>query len=316
MAQTFPDSPFVDYLKLKGEAESVFRRIKSLALWFALLLGVGVFANSAQTFAQDTPAAAPDKPPAAKDKQPAAQGKQQQITAEGLAESVVYVHGTREGMAQIRRNGVERGRTTRTNAEGKTTEATYERRFIRGESMLKDRIRLDQKQPTAEYALIYSDGQTWGIINESVFAPRQETAQEFLSQQWHSLDTLFRYKENGSTLNYIGKEKQMGVDQHVLDVTDKEQHKTRFYISAKTARVLSLEYEEAGAAGEAPTKFVRKFYDYRIAQGTVAPFRSVLYRDGKQIEETRIMTITYGSKVDEAIFRNPEAPETSTAAKP
>jgi hypothetical protein len=309
MAQTFPDSPFAGKLKLKGEAEFVFRRIKSLALWFALLVGVGVFANSAQTFAQGTPAAAPDKPPAAKDKPPTAPGKQQP-TAEGIAESVVYLNGTREGMAQIRRNGVERGRTTRTNADGKTVEATYERRFIRGENMLKDRVRIDQKQPTAEYALIYSDGQTWGIINEAVFAPKQETAQEFLAQQWHSLDTLLRYKENGSTLNYIGKEKQMGVDQHVLDVTDKEQRKTRFYISAKTARILSLEYEEAGA------KFVRKFYDYRIAQGTFAPFRTVLYRDGKQLEETRIMTITYGSKLDEAIFRNPEAPETSTAAKP
>lgn len=270
----------------------MFRCIKYLGLWVVLVAGASS-SNALQTKGQAQP------------------------TAEGMAESVIFISGTREGLAQVRRNGVERGRTTRTGVDGKTEEATYERRFIRGEAMTKDRIRLDQKMPTAEYAIIYNDGKVWGVINEAVFTPRQETMQDFLAQQVHGVDALLRYKENGSTLSYVGKDKDMGVDRHILDVTDKEKHRTRYYISAKTGRVLSLEYEEPQETGGAPLKYFRKFYDYRIAQGTLVPYRTVLYRDGKQIEESRILTVTYGSKVDETLFVNPDAPTpTTTAARP
>src|SRR5688500_19404859 len=48
----------------------------------------------------------------------------------------------------FRRNGIERGKITRYNDQGNAEEADYERRFIRGESLDKDKIRLDQKMPT------------------------------------------------------------------------------------------------------------------------------------------------------------------------
>jgi hypothetical protein len=192
--------------------------------------------------------------------------------------------------------------------EGKSEEATYERRAMRGESMLKDRIRIDQKMPTAEYALVFSGGTTWGIINDAVFTPRPDTAQEFLDRHWHGVEALLRYKENGSTLNYLGKDKQMGIEFHMLEVVDKENRRTRFNISAKTLRILSLEYEEASLTGGPAVKFQRKFYDYRIAQGTLVSYRSVLYRDGQQVEEARVLTITFGAKLDETLFQNRDAP--------
>ncbi len=295
----------------------MFRRIKTLALSFALLTGAGFVSLSAQAQEQQTPPPAAEKPQKddkaqQKADKPQKQGKQ--FTAEQVAETVIFVTGTREGIAQVRRSGTERGRITRINPEGKTEELSYERRFIRGETADKDRIRTDQKMPTAEFALIFSGGQTWGIINEAVFTPREDTAQEFLTLQQHGIETLLRYKENGSTLIYNGKEKQMGVELYVLDVTDKEQRRTRFFISAKTGRVLSLEYEQSPPGGGAPVKHLRKFYDYRFVQQTWAPFRSVLYRDGKQIEETRILTITYAAKLDEAMFQNPNAPAATTNA--
>jgi len=287
-----------------------------LALWFALLLaGAGYASRSAQASAQDKPApdkAAPEKK--AQEKK-AADNKSKQTqtpTAEQVAESVIYVNGTREGLTHVRHSGVERGIIRRSVSDGKVEELTYESRFIHGDSMDKDRIRLEQKMPTAEFALIYSDGQVWGVLNETVFTPRSESSQEFTNRQWYGIDALLRYKENGSTLNYIGKEKQKGVDMHVLDVTDKQGRKTRYYISAKSLRVLALEYELPGTSG----KFMRKFYDYRVAQGTLVPYRSILYRDDQQVEETQILTVTYGLKVDEAQFKNPESQATSTAATP
>jgi hypothetical protein len=233
--------------------------------------------------------------------------QQKAFTAEQIAESTILIYGSRPVLNQIRRNGIERGRIMRFGADGRNEEASYERRFIRGESIDKDKIRLDQKAPTLEYSLIYGGGRLWGIINGAAFTPRQDAANTFLSQQRHSIDTLLRYKENGSTITMVGKEKQKGIDLYVLDLVDKEKQSTRYYISAKSLHILWLEYEEPSPAGGTPTKFVRKFFDYRYAQSTLVPYRTVLVENGRDSLETRIMTVTFGIKIDDSIFKSPEA---------
>jgi hypothetical protein len=60
---------------------------------------------------------------------------------------------------------------------------------------------------------------------------------------------------------------------------------------------MMLEYEDAGV------KYRRKFYNYNYAQGTLVPYRSVLWAGDTVVEETEINTITFGQKVDEDIFR-------------
>lgn len=240
-----------------------------------------------------------------------AAGQEKTFTAEQIAESVISIYGGRPAMLQIRRNGLERGKTTAITEDGRTEESRYERRFIRGESSDKDKVRWDQKSPTLEYALIYNGGRTWGIINGSSFTPRQEATESFLSQQRHGLDALLRYKENGSTIALASKEKQKGLDLYLLDLTDKEKHKTRYYISARSAHVLWLEYEEPGQEPTKPVKYLTKFADYRYAQGTLVPYRTLSFEDGKQTQEMRIMTITYGVKMEDALFQNPDTQTSS-----
>jgi hypothetical protein len=226
-------------------------------------------------------------------------------TAEQIVESVILVYGSRPALEHIRRNGVERGKITRYNTEGNPEEANYERRFVRGENLDKDKIRLDQKMPTMEYSLIFGDGKLWGIINGAAFTPRQDATASFISQHHHSIDSLLRYKECGSTPTLVGKEQQKGLDLYVVDLVDKEKRKTRFFISARSLRVLWLEYEE-GNPGAAPVKYTRKFLDYRAVQQTLAPYRTVLLQDGRESQETRVLTITYGVKVSDSIFKSPE----------
>jgi hypothetical protein len=257
--------------------------------------------------------AAQQKPPAQTQQKPPAPGQEKTFTAEQIAESTIFLNGSRGVLEQIRRNGIERGRITRITPDGRTEEATYERRFVRGADATKDKIRVDQKMPTMEYSLIYGDGHLWGIINGANFTPRQDAAASFMSQQWHSIDALLRYKENGSTMALVGKEKQKGLDLYVLDLTDKEKRRTRYYISAKTLHVLWLEYEEAPEPGATPVKYTRAFHDYRGVQNTLVPYRTVLLADGKQVQETRILTVTYGLKLEDSIFQNPEA---QTSANP
>ena len=86
-----------------------------------------------------------------------------------------------------------------------------------------------------------------------------------------------------------------------------------YYISAKTLHVLWLEYEEAPEPGATPVKYTWAFHYYRGVQNTLVPYRTVLLADGKQVQETRILTVTYGLKLEDSIFRNPEA---QTSANP
>ncbi|HUQ33471.1 MAG TPA: hypothetical protein VM095_15220 [Pyrinomonadaceae bacterium] len=245
---------------------------------------------------------------------PAADDNNKNYTAEQVVETTIAIYGSRPALAQVRRNGWERGRITSVTEDGRTEDSTYERRFVRGESLDKDKVRLDQKTPTQEYSLVYTDGKTFGLIKESSFTPREDAASDFLSQMWHGIDALLRYKENGSAITLFGKDKQQNIDLYVIDLVDKEKRRTRYYISQKFFRVLWLEYEEAGANGNKPVKYARKFFDYQYIQGTLVPKRTLYFEDGKQKQEIRVQSVTYGIKMDDTLFKNPEAQ--TSAAKP
>lgn len=240
--------------------------------------------------------------------------QQKEWTAEQIAEGTILFAGSGAGrvmLSQIRKNGLERGRETRTAADGRSEEIRYELRFVHGEKPEKDKVRLDSKTPQAEYALVYGDGRLFGIINGATFTPRADTAADFIAQQAHSIDALLRYKENESKLSSAGKDKQQGIELYVIDLVDKANRKTRFFISVKTLRVLSLEYEETLPGSTTPIKYTKRFYDYRLAQGTQLPFRTVIYEDGKQTIERHVLTVQYGLKMEDSLFQNPESAASS-----
>ncbi|HEU5237007.1 MAG TPA: hypothetical protein VFU37_07685 [Pyrinomonadaceae bacterium] len=232
------------------------------------------------------------------------------LTAEQVAETAIAMAGNGFGRAvlsQIRRNGLEIGKETRTRPDGKSEESRYELRFVHGEKPEQDKMRIDSKTPQAEYTLVYGEGRLFGIINGATFTPKPDAAADFISKQAHSIDALLRYKENESKVTSVGKDKQQGIDLYVIDLVDKANRKTRYFISAKTFRILSLEYEETPPGGATAVKYTKRFYDYRVAQGTQVPYRTVTMEDGKLTSETHILTITYGVKMDDALFKNPEA---------
>jgi hypothetical protein len=244
---------------------------------------------------------------------PAQETKNLNLTAEQIAEGVILINGGRNLLNQIRRNGIERGRLSRVLGDGRTEETRYELRFVRGENAAKDKVRIDRKTPQTEYSLVYGSGHVFGIINGSPFTPRAEASADFISERVHSIDALLRYKENESKVTLVRKDKQQGVDFYLLELTDKENNHTRYYISARTFRVLSLDYEETQPGATTAVKYTRRFYDYRIAQSTLVPFRTTLLENGKQTAETRILTVTYGVKMEDSLFQNPDQ---ASAANP
>ena len=220
-------------------------------------------------------------------------------TAEQVVESTIVIYafpGGRQVLDQIRKTTIERGTTSVTQPDGTVERASYQRYVIRGGSIDAEKVRLDQEFPSVRYSLVKNGDKVFMIYNESIYNPREDAAKAFHNQNYRGLDGLLRYKENGSTIASAGKETKMGVEYHLIDVTNKQGNKTRYYISAKRFRVMMLEYEEGGS------KYQRKFYDYNYAQGTLVPYKTVLYRDDKVVEETEIGTITFGQRVDESLF--------------
>ncbi len=273
----------------------MFLRFKFFILFAFLTLG-GVSAVCAQANTDKADKTAKKEKQNGKQKADAAKN----YTAEQIAESTVVIYGGLGGRAnlnQIRKTSLERGKISVVNADGKTEQANYERWILRADTLDKERIRFEQEFPNARYALVYAGDKIFGLYNDSVFTPREDASKAFENQIWHGLEALLRYKENGATVALAGRDKLMGVDFYMLDVTDKQNRKTRFYISSKTFRVMMLEYTE----GE--TKYRRRFYDYNYAQGTLFPFRNVLWANDKQIEETDVQTVTFGQKLEESIFQ-------------
>jgi len=273
--------------------KSLFSRRSPLALAFAATLFSTTFYFTPSTLA--------DQP--------------KEYTAEQIVESAIAIAGNGFGRAillQIRKNGLERGRETRIRPDGRAEESRYELRFVHGDKVDKDKIRIDSKTAQAEYSLVWADAKLFGIINGATFTPRADATADFISQQAHSIDALLRYKENESKIASAGKDKHQGVDVYVIDLEDKANRKTRYFISAKSFRVLWLEYEETPSGGSTAVKYTKRFYDYRIAQGTQLPFRTVLYEDGKQTIETRIMTVQYGVKMEDSMFQPEGAASAST----
>jgi len=250
---------------------------------------------AAGVFAQEKPA----KPtPAKPQPTPTTKGIQKPTTAEQVAETSIFIYtGGRGALDQVRKTTSERGQSKITSANGQVDNVSYQRFVIRGETLSKERVRLDQDLSTAKFSLVFADEKTFGIFNNTVFSPRQDALKGFENQIFHGLDAFFRYKSNESKLELAPQEKIYGVEYYVVDVTDKQDRKTRFYVSARTYRVMMLTYDEAGV------RYRRKFYDYNYAQGQLVPFRTVLWANEKQAEETEIGTVTFGQKVDEELFK-------------
>lgn len=220
-------------------------------------------------------------------------------TAEQLAETVVFIYGLGGGRAtlnHIRKTAFERGKISVLNASGVMEQAAYQKWTTRPEAEGKEKVRFDQEFPTARYSLVFNEDKIFGIFNNEQFTPTEEASRAFQNQITYGLETLLRYKENGSKIEFAGTDKIMGIDLYLLDVTDKQNRSTRFYIRTKSYRVMMLEYQDKGI------KYRRKYYDYNIAQGTLFAFKSVLYAGDKIVEEMDIGTVTFGQKIDDGMF--------------
>ncbi|MBX7220938.1 MAG: hypothetical protein K1Y36_13390 [Blastocatellia bacterium] len=243
-----------------------------------------------------------DKPP--KPDKTFKPGNPKSWTAEQLAEVVILAYGSRPVLQYVLTNNTEEGIIKLATGDDRPPlEGKFLRRFLRKDMSDKDFVRVDVEFPKQTYTFGFNGAVAWAAKDGTPFRPAPEAEASFMASLVHDFQALLRYKEDGTSIERAGTERITGLDTSILELTHKDQTKTRYYISDKTFHILHLEYEVVLTPGAAPTKFRESFYDYHPVQNILVPRRTVLYENGKFVQEIELKeTKCRLAKVDEDIF--------------
>jgi hypothetical protein len=230
-----------------------------------------------------------------------------------LAETVIFAYGGRPALQAARASISEQG-AIRVATEQGDVSGTFTLRRIQKEKSWQDLFRTDLEIETPEstqragsppkikFTMTFNGASVWGAQNEQYISPAADSELAFRSQLVHDYTTLLRYKEDGSKIELIGPETVVGIDTQVLDVAQPGGEKTRFWVSAKTYRILHLEYQMKLPNGSNPTIRVSYYPPYKVVQNTLVPLRRVMEQDGKFVQEITMSQISYSAKLDPDIF--------------
>ncbi|MFY9223491.1 MAG: hypothetical protein WAQ98_12530 [Blastocatellia bacterium] len=224
----------------------------------------------------------------------------EKLTAEELAEVVIISYGGRAELELVRTSGIEEG-TIKLLGDDKEIEGRITKKFSRKNPKGIDLARIDVKLPNQEITFGFNGFTVWAARDGVGFNPEEGAEKSFSAALVHNYEALLRYKEQESTLERAGMETIVGIETLLLDLTHRDGSKTRFYISSKSYRILHLDYEVA-LSNDKPTKFRESFYDFRPIQNTLVPAKSILYENGRQIQEILYTQIRYKLPFPEETF--------------
>jgi hypothetical protein len=323
---SFKSSPF----RFPGNLRSfTYRTVGVFVLLTAVLLGgltqASVARQKEKKPGQQEPARKDDaKVPTEKElekakKQEEAKAAQVKLTqAETYIELAIIAYGGRKQL-ETARAAIQEGGTIRLATDQGDLTGNYLLRSIRKEKSSQDLLRVDlelsgaenaqgQSPPPIKYVIGFNGASVWSAQNGQYVNPRAGADIAFRAQLTHEYMALLRYKEDGSKLDYVGPESVVGVDTFVIDLTNPDGEKTRYWLSTKTYRVLHCEYELKLVEGQPPTKYRIDYYytpfSAAVVQNTLLPVRREMKQDGKFVQEIKLTNVSYSAKIDPEIFQH------------
>jgi hypothetical protein len=240
----------------------------------------------------------------------------QYSTVEVIVETTIIAYGGRVALKASRSAIQESGSIRLATEQGDAT-GDFTLRAMRKDKSWEDLLRTDLElnppdsalkagaPSKIKYTLAFNGASVWAAQNDQYITPSPESEAAFRSQLCHDYTTLLRYKEDGSKIELIGPETVVGIDTQVIDLTTPGGEKTRFWISAKTYRILHLEYELT--LPDKSTRKIRVSYYYspfRVVQNTLVPTRRVMEQGGKFVQEIDLNSFSYAAKLDTQIFQH------------
>lgn len=166
---------------------------------------------------------------------------------------------------------------------------------------LPDRMRTDTTTPMGEMSQILNGDQAWMVSPQGTMPVPAQMADELTANLWRNVAYLFAYgDQEGLVVQHLGTEDVEGVKTEVLLVTPEDSKSLKLYLDAGTMVPMKLTYQGMGMMGPAKTEEI--FSDFRDVSGVRLPFKSVIYQDGKRVQETHISEILINIPVDESRF--------------
>lgn len=254
-----------------------------------------------------------DKDKKNQEKAAAAQAKLTPV--ETIVELAIIAYGGRKQLETVRAAIHEEGTIRLATDQGDLT-GDFNLRAMRREKSWQDLLRVDltlfppgtepRQGAGIKYTIGFNGATVWSAQNNQYVNPRPEADASFRAQLTHEYMALLRYKEDGSKIELVGPETVVGVDTNVVDLTNPNGEKTRYWVSTKTYRVLHAEYELKKADGQGTTKYRVSYYytPYRVVQNTLVPPRRVMTQDGKFVQEIILSNVTYSAKLDPEVFQH------------
>jgi hypothetical protein len=126
-----------------------------------------------------------------------------------------------------------------------------------------------------------------------------------------------RYKENNAKLEYVGSKKFTTTSKlDLIDLITPEGERTRYEVSQRTGHIIYLEYEMKASAEAPPTRYRLHFTDFKAIQNTLVPFTTLVFENGRQVEERRVVEAAFSVQLEEKAFKAEHATQLPVAVRP
>jgi hypothetical protein len=162
---------------------------------------------------------------------------------------------------------------------------------------------IELELPGTRYLIGFDGQETWSIHDGEIQKPSPQEVRLFRAGHDHSYESLLRYKENNSKLEYVGSKNLGTFDLDIIDLVSTEGIRTRYEISRRTYRVLYLSYEDKSDPQGESVNYRLNFKDFRVIQNTLVPYETLVFQNGKVIEERKIVEAAFNVQLEEKAFK-------------
>ncbi len=206
------------------------------------------------------------------------------------------------GLYSVQKNGILRSLVKFISPDG-TREGKSVVKFLRNEKMSEDLRLVDLELPGTNYTIGYDGKEIWSVFNGEVRKPGENEVIPFKSSHAHGFEALLRYKQNNAKLEYAGSTKLGTLDLDIVDMILPDGSRTRFEISRRTYRIIYLNYEERPSPEAEPVKYRIYFKDFRAIQNALIPYSTMVFQNGKLIEERTVVEAVFNVQLEEKDFK-------------
>ncbi len=215
------------------------------------------------------------------------------------------------GLFSVQKNGILRSLVKFISPDG-TREGKSVVKFMRKEKMADDMRLVDLELPGTNYTIGFDGQEIWSVFNGEIRKPGPGEIQPFKSSHAHGYEALLRYKQNNAKLEYVGSTKLGTLDLDIVDMIAEDGSRTRYEISRRSFRIIYLNYEERPDPNSEPVKYRIYFKDFRVIQNSLIPYSTMVFQNGKLIEERTVVEAVFNVQMEEKDFKaesNVKAPE-------